>query len=195
MGPREKKTEQVATSVTLDLPAPKGNGIPVLDVLEFPQETEEGAMRTRTDSIGQKGRPHHGPEASTTALTGVAPAEPPDPAPCVEVVDGSETLLPIPADVLRRNHVSVIRVKGDCMARDGVLDGDWVIVEKSDTASEGDLVVALTENNRTTLRRVHHEKNRIRLDSENPSQGPLVLDETDVAIHGIVVGILRKYPD
>jgi repressor LexA len=81
------------------------------------------------------------------------------------------------------------------MIGDHLLDGDLVIVEKRNTAKDGDLVLACTMNEGTAAKRFFRDGPRIRLEPSNPSYEALLLDENDVIIQGVVVGILRKYRD
>jgi repressor LexA len=110
----------------------------------------------------------------------------------IEAVEDRETIA-IPADLMGRNQTYVLRVNGDSMRDDHVLDGDYVIVDKRDTASDGDMVVALIRGSEATLKRLYRDRNRIRLEPANPAFPTQVYDESDVAVQGVVVGILRKY--
>jgi repressor LexA len=73
------------------------------------------------------------------------------------------------------------------------LDGDYVIVDKRDSAIDGDMVVALIRGSEATLKRFYRDRNLIRLEPANPMFPTQTYDETDVAVQGVVVGILRKY--
>ena len=110
----------------------------------------------------------------------------------IEALQESETIA-IPTQLLGRDPTYVLQVKGDSMIDDHVLDGDYVIVEKRQTALDGEMVVALMHGNEATLKRFRRKRNKIYLEPANPAYEPLVLDEKDVAIQGVVVGILRKY--
>lgn len=85
----------------------------------------------------------------------------------------------------------VLRVKGDSMVDEGIHDGDFVIVEKKDTAQNGETVVALFPDNEATLKKFYREKDRIRLEPANPLLEPIYTK--DVRIQGVVIGVLRKY--
>jgi repressor LexA len=85
----------------------------------------------------------------------------------------------------------VLQVKGESMIEDGILDGDFVIVERQETARNGEIVVALLENGLATLKRFYKEPNRIRLEPANSTMQPIYA--TDVQIQGKVVGVIRKY--
>jgi repressor LexA len=110
----------------------------------------------------------------------------------IEAVEDRETIS-IPVDLLGRNETFVLRVTGDSMRDDHVLDGDYVIVDKRDSAIDGDMVVALIRGSEATLKRFHRDRNLIRLEPANPSFPIQVYDDKDVTVQGVVVGILRKY--
>ena len=84
----------------------------------------------------------------------------------------------------------VLRVRGDSMIEDNICDGDFVIVEKRETARDGETVVALLEDNEATLKRFYRERNGIRLQPANPAYEPIITK--NVQIQGVVVGILRR---
>lgn len=85
----------------------------------------------------------------------------------------------------------VLQVKGDSMIEDGILDGDYVIIEEQNTATDGDIVVALLNNGLATLKRFFKEPNRIRLEPANSQMSPIYA--TEVEIQGKCVGIVRRF--
>lgn len=85
----------------------------------------------------------------------------------------------------------VLQVKGESMIEDGILDGDFVVVEEANTARDGDIVVAMIENGVVTLKRFFKEKNRIRLEPANSTMQPIYT--RSVAIQGKCVGVIRRY--
>ena len=85
----------------------------------------------------------------------------------------------------------VLQVRGDSMIEDGILDGDFVVVEETDKASDGDIVVAMIENGVVTLKRFFKEKDRVRLMPANAAMRPIYA--TNVTIQGRCVGVIRKY--
>ncbi|HRH21670.1 MAG TPA: S24 family peptidase, partial [bacterium] len=98
----------------------------------------------------------------------------------------------IPASLVRDPLASfALRVKGESMIEDGILDGDYVVVEKMSNPANGDTVVALIDNQYATLKRFYKEKDRIRLQPANKNMKPIFV--TKVVIQGIVRGVLRKY--
>jgi repressor LexA len=97
---------------------------------------------------------------------------------------------PIPKDFTRTEDVFMLRVKGESMINAGIFDGDLVIVNKESTASNGEIVVALLED-QATVKRFFKERNHIRLQPENERYEPIIA--TNVQILGKVVGLVRKF--
>ena len=85
----------------------------------------------------------------------------------------------------------VLRVKGESMIEDGILDGDYVIAERDYYPSNGDVVVALLNNEAATLKRYYREKERIRLQPANADMKPIY--SKNPAIQGIVRAVMRKF--
>jgi len=110
----------------------------------------------------------------------------------IEALQDVETIA-LPSSMLGRHPTYVLQVKGDSMIGDHVLDGDYVIVESRQAALDGEMVVAIVRGSEATLKRFHRHRNKIHLQPANPAYEPIILDEKDVSIQGVVVGILRKY--
>lgn len=89
----------------------------------------------------------------------------------------------------RRTYV--LQVKGTSMIEDGILDGDFVVIEEQDVANNGDIIVALLENGVATLKRYFKEATRIRLEPANASMRPIYA--TQVRVQGKVTAVIRKY--
>lgn len=88
-----------------------------------------------------------------------------------------------------------LHVKGDSMIDAGILDGDWVIIERCDTARDGDIVVALIEEQEATLKKLKRMDNGdILLIPENTSLAPMQFSPHQVRIQGVLVGQMRRYP-
>lgn len=88
----------------------------------------------------------------------------------------------------------VLQVKGDSMIEDGILDGDYVIIEEQSTAVSGDIVVALLDNGLATLKKFYRELERIRLEPANSAMSPIyVTDPDSIKIQGKCVGVIRRF--
>jgi repressor LexA len=95
------------------------------------------------------------------------------------------------ARVAQKGACFALRVEGDSMKDEGILDGDYVIVERRDTARNGERVVALLPTGETTLKTFFREKDRIRLQPANPDFQPIFV--RDCKVQGVIIGVLRKY--
>ncbi|TDJ69255.1 MAG: repressor LexA [Planctomycetota bacterium] len=96
------------------------------------------------------------------------------------------------SDLLPANkEVYALRVRGDSMIEDSIRDGDIVVVERRDTASNGETVVAVLPNGDATLKRFYKERGRYRLQPANPDMEPIILKS--VEIRGVVIGVVRRY--
>jgi repressor LexA len=100
-----------------------------------------------------------------------------------------EGTIPLPTEVVREDSTFVLRVKGDSMIDAGIFDGDFVVVRQQPTADNGDIVVALLEDE-ATVKRFFRETDRIRLQPENDSMEPIYV--RDVTILGKVVAVFRR---
>jgi repressor LexA len=87
-----------------------------------------------------------------------------------------------------------LEVRGESMIEDHIMDGDYVLVEKTDRARNGEIVVALVEGTESTLKRFYREgEDRVRLQPANSSMEPIVVPASDVEIQGRVLAVHRKY--
>jgi repressor LexA len=111
----------------------------------------------------------------------------------VEAVANSETISL--GDFARgKSNVFVLRVKGDSMVDDHICDGDYILVEGSNTAENGEIVVALIEGTEATLKRFFRQDgSKIRLQPANAQMDPIILPAREVKVQGRVIGVLRKY--
>jgi repressor LexA len=104
-----------------------------------------------------------------------------------------EEQISVPADFLRAGDHYVLRVRGDSMIGDGVHDGDLVVVQRAENATDGEMVVALL-GDEVTLKRIYREDpSNIRLQPANPTLPTLIVPAAEVQVQGIVVGLLRRY--
>jgi repressor LexA len=108
----------------------------------------------------------------------------------IEAYEEAAETLEVPASMQARPDSYVLRVRGKSMIDALIDDGDFVIVQPQATARDGDIVVALLEDNGVTLKRYFREKDRIRLQPANAEMEPIYA--TDVQIQGKVVGVIRR---
>ena len=109
----------------------------------------------------------------------------------IEAIRTNETI-DIPKDMMGRKTFA-LRVRGESMVEDGILDGDYVIIEQSSSARDGDIVVALVDNENATLKRFYNEKTKIRLQPSNSSMKAMRFSKKRVSIQGKVRGVIRKF--
>jgi repressor LexA len=109
----------------------------------------------------------------------------------IEAVENPETISL--GDFVRSREVFVLEVRGDSMQDEHILSGDYVLVEKTKTAHNGDIVVALVDGSDATLKRFYREGDNIRLQPSNVNMQPIIKPAAIVDIQGRVIGVLRKY--
>lgn len=110
----------------------------------------------------------------------------------IEALQGTDTL-PVPAALLGPGEHYALEVAGDSMVDVGILDGDYALVRKTDTARDGEIVVALVNNEEATLKTYRREGQMIRLDPANRRYDPQRYREEQVQIQGRLAGLLRRY--
>lgn len=107
-------------------------------------------------------------------------------------VEEATDFFPIPPRLKREeSSLFMLTIKGESMIDIGILDGDMIIVRKQSSASNGDVVVAMTEEDETTCKRFFRENGQIRLQAENDSMEPIIVDQ--VLLLGKVIGLYRDY--
>lgn len=111
--------------------------------------------------------------------------------PIATYTDPNATVNIPPTMLSGKKRAYVLQVKGDSMIEDGILDGDYVIIEEQSTATDGEIVVALLDNGLATLKRFFKEPTRIRLEPANAAMEPIYA--TDVKIQGKCVGVIRRF--
>jgi repressor LexA len=109
----------------------------------------------------------------------------------IEAVENPETISL--GDITRSKDVFVLQVKGESMKDEHIVDGDYVLVEKTNSARDGEIVVALVDGTDATLKRFYREGVNVRLQPANTSMKPIIVPAKSVALQGRVVGVLRKY--
>ena len=110
----------------------------------------------------------------------------------IEALQGTECF-PVPAALLGPGEHYALEVSGDSMVDEGILDGDFALIRKAETAREGEIVVALIDNEEATLKTYRREGRMIRLDPANSRYEPQRYDESRVRIQGRLAGLIRRY--
>ncbi|WP_076462135.1 transcriptional repressor LexA [Limosilactobacillus caccae] len=110
--------------------------------------------------------------------------------PILAVQDATE-FFPIPPSIQDNNDLFMLTIRGRSMVKAGIFNGDQVIVRKQSTAKNGDIVIAMNDDNEATCKRFFKEKNRFRLQPENDTMDPIFLP--NVTILGKVIGLFRDH--
>lgn len=110
----------------------------------------------------------------------------------IEAIENPDEYFPLPTQLIPPNsEVFTLRVSGESMINAGILDNDIVIIERKNTAKNGDIVVAMTDENEVTLKTFYKEENYFRLQPENDFMTPIILK--NVTILGKAIGLYRKF--
>jgi repressor LexA len=109
----------------------------------------------------------------------------------ITATENIEEYYPLPAHMVGDQPVFMLSVVGDSMIEAGIHDGDYVIVRQQQTANNGDIVVAMTEDNEATVKTFYKERDHIRLQPENSAMEPIRLK--NVSILGRVIGLIRSF--
>lgn len=111
----------------------------------------------------------------------------------IEALQQESHQVSVPADMLARGEHYALEVKGDSMIEAGINDGDVVVIRETSTADNGDIVVALVEDQEATLKKFYRRGNAIALEAANPAYETRVLPEDQVKVQGRLVGLIRTY--
>jgi repressor LexA len=110
----------------------------------------------------------------------------------IEAIEDQEELV-VPAALLGPGDHYALQVVGDSMVEAGILDGDFALVRRCDHGDDGDIVVALIDNQEATLKYLHRERGMVRLDPANPAYRPQYYPPARVQVQGRLAGLLRRY--
>jgi len=102
-------------------------------------------------------------------------------------------MLPVPAALLGSGEHYALEVSGDSMIEAGILDGDFALVKRTDTARDGEIVVALVRGEEATLKYLRRENGLVRLDPANAAYDPQLYRSDEVVVQGKLAGLLRRY--
>jgi repressor LexA len=110
----------------------------------------------------------------------------------IEALEDTATM-PVPAALLGAGEHYALEVSGDSMVDAGILDGDFALVRRTDTARDGEIVVALVRGEEATLKYLRREKGMIRLDPANSAYDPQFYRPEEIQVQGKLAGLLRRY--
>lgn len=109
----------------------------------------------------------------------------------IEAVERPDETINVPQEIVRKKNAFVLKVRGDSMIESLIADGDYVVVEKTDYARDGDMVVAMLDDGTATLKKLFRKKTFIRLQPANKAYKPI--DVQNVIVQGRVLGVMRSY--
>jgi repressor LexA len=110
----------------------------------------------------------------------------------IEALEG-QVMLPVPAALLGAGEHYALEVSGDSMVEAGILDGDYALIRRTDTARDGEIVVALVRGEEATLKYLRREDGMVRLDPANSAYDPQFYRPGEVELQGKLAGLLRRY--
>jgi repressor LexA len=111
----------------------------------------------------------------------------------IEALQHERERLPVPETMLGAGEHFVLEVQGDSMINAGILDGDYVVIRKADTANSGEIVVALVMGEEATLKRLRKRGASIALEAANPAYETRIFGPDQVQVQGRLVGLMRRY--
>ena len=169
-----------------------------IEIVRMPEATTPITARSRgfspsviEGSLG-KARPvepeRSGPESLDIPVMGRIAAGTP-----IEAIQNKSHSIGIPPDMLSPGEHYALEVRGDSMIEAGILDGDTVLIKKSDSADSGDIVVALVDDEEATLKRLRRKGASVALEAANPAYETRIFGPDRVRVQGKLVGLIRQY--
>jgi repressor LexA len=152
-----------------------------LTKLEKDGRLQKEATRSRALTIPGS----HGARVVNAPIVGEIAAGQP-----IEAYEDRTETMALPAELAPKHDTFVLRVRGKSMIEDHIDNGDYVVIQPQDTARDGEIVVAILEDNTATLKRFYKERDRIRLQPANSEMEPIYA--RDVKIQGKVIGVIRR---
>lgn len=158
-----------------------------LEVIKMPERAEAKTVTAKSAPAAPKSLPEPANDVIEIPLHGRIAAGVP-----IEAMEGA-TMLPVPAALLGAGEHYALEVAGDSMVEKGILDGDYALIRRTETARDGDIVVALIDDAEATLKTFYREGAMVRLDPANRSYDPQRYDSRQVRVQGKLAGLLRRY--
>ncbi|WP_095011082.1 transcriptional repressor LexA [Tsuneonella mangrovi] len=162
-----------------------------LEVIKQPEDAVSAPRAAKNDNVVQMRsappRPEPANDVIEIPLHGRIAAGAP-----IEALEGQSTL-PVPAALLGPGDHYALEVSGDSMIEAGIFDGDFALVKRTDTARDGEIVVALVRNEEATLKYLRRENGMVRLDPANGAYEPQIYRPDEVVVQGRLSGLLRRY--
>ena len=167
-----------------------------LEVVKLPEQAAPGTARGRfrpqlvsaSTSPGSTARTTPANDAQSLPVLGRIAAGTP-----IEAIQQERDRIAVPEALLGSGEHYVLEVQGDSMIEAGILDGDFVVIRKGDTAQTGEIVVALVMGEEATLKRLRRKGGSIALEAANPKYQTRVFGPDQVEVQGRLVGLIRRY--
>jgi len=166
-----------------------------LEVLKLPDQAAPGASRGRgfqpqviTGSGMKAAQPAADNDVRELPILGKIAAGVP-----IDAIQHEKDRIPVPEAMLGSGEHFVLEIQGDSMINAGILDGDQVIIRRSDSAQSGEIVVALVKGEEATLKRLRKKGASIALEAANPAYETRIYGPDQVEVQGKLVGLIRKY--
>lgn len=155
----------------------------------FSPSVIEGSLGKRPDMADDTPVPASAPEHTVAipVMGRIAAGVP------ISAIQTHSHTIPVPTDMLGNGEHFALEVRGDSMIEAGILDGDTVVIKRSDSANTGDIVVALVEDEEATLKRLRKRGGSIALEAANPAYETRIYGPDQVAVQGCLVGLMRSY--
>ncbi|MCZ8320238.1 MAG: transcriptional repressor LexA [Novosphingobium sp.] len=163
-----------------------------LEVLKQPEDVQSKAPARAADNVvplkrPEPVRPAPANDVIEIPLHGRIAAGVP-----IEALETAATL-PVPAALLGAGEHYALEVSGDSMIEAGIFDGDFALIRKTDTARDGEIIVALVRDEEATLKYLRRENGMVRLDPANAAYEPQIYRPDEVRVQGKLAGLLRRY--
>ncbi len=160
-----------------------------IEIIRLPDGMKsENAANTGSNTVSvPEGVPHPSVFAEVPLYGKIAAGTP------IEAISTPDHSIQIPQDYLGRGEHYALTIEGDSMVNAGILDGDTVVIQRCDTANNGEIIVALVDDHEATLKRLRRAGNKIVLEPENENYEPRILEPDRVKIQGKLASLLRNY--
>ncbi len=166
-----------------------------LEVMKLPQQATtsapaagRGAFVPTVVGPGRAGAPVAANDVRELPVLGKIAAGTP-----IEAIQHERDRMQVPESILGAGEHFVLEVQGDSMIQAGILDGDFVVIRKANTATSGEIVVALVMNEEATLKRLRRKGASIALEAANPAYETRIFGPDQVEVQGKLVGLIRRY--
>lgn len=159
-----------------------------LDILKLPESLAGGLKKSTRRTAQSLPRPSNDELSTSIAVMGRIAAGTP-----IEALQAESHQIAIPIELMRSGEHYALEVVGDSMIDAGIFDGDTAIIQRCDTADNGEIIVALVEGHEATLKRLRRKGDMIALEAANPAHETRIFRSEQIRVQGRLVGLIRKY--